>query len=141
MIGFDLDGTLLLAEDGINYDDELSVAKLQPHQGAMYQARHIAAIEDVIVITGRGEATRRVTRNQVNWIFNDPAGSIPILMQQRWNGWDSLRDFKASMMNEYNVTLYIGDQAGDRAAARIAGARFIHAETFRNGEPIPKEYW
>jgi hypothetical protein len=124
VIGFDLDGTLLEYKPGLDYDDELACAALQPHPGAFYKARSIVQVHEVCVITGRGEATRSITQNQVDWIFQR---RVPLIMQEVFRGWDVLREFKAVKLVEMGCTHYIGDQDIDQAAARIAQVQFTWA--------------
>lgn len=139
LIFMDLDGTLVHpTKPVIDYGDPLDVACCKPDENAVERARLMRDRDgfDVHVLTGRTwYQTGQVTENQVRTLLPD----AHIFQLPCWQGWDALRNFKATILRSFQPSLYVGDLDLDREAAQRAGVPFMLAADWALNEPLPWE--
>lgn len=135
LVAFDLDGTLLEAPPGMDYDDIEAVARMAPIEAAVRRARSLRRLgHPIVVVTGRREELRWMTELQVAVLLGP---GVPIHMQAQWRGVSGLVAMKSETLRGQGAALFVGDSVFDARAAEAAGTRFLHATAFAAGEPLP----
>lgn len=131
-IVLDLDGTLFDTASDVVYENAESLRRAcKPHAAACALARRVAELgHRVTYLTGRGEGVRIMTGTQLR-DANLPPGQL--IMQPCWDGFETMRQYKARELRARGATLYIGDHQADADAAALAGVPFLHADRFRAG--------
>ena len=135
LIMFDLDGTLVEHRQAVvDFSDPLQLAVCEPKSWVVTRALQLREQGAMLaVLTGRTLDTWEVTANQVNALLP----GAPVLHQNKWAGWDALREYKARMLRTFSVAFYVGDTDLDRQACQDAGVAFVHVDDFVDGQPVP----
>lgn len=131
---WDLDGTLLLADRSIDYQDPHDVfeaCRLCPRLAELFRAQ--TEDDETIgpyIVTGRTPVLQGVTELQLDmaelWIFPEQ-----LHLQPEWTGYAAMAHWKAGRLEQLGAHVYVGDHRADQVAAEMAGCRFIHADTLR----------
>jgi phosphoglycolate phosphatase-like HAD superfamily hydrolase len=130
-IAFDLDGTLFLTTGAVDYDDPNSVStKTSPHTPVCALARTLGQASPIAIVTGR---TREGGLEDVTERQLESVGLYPdeLHLQDDWTGYADMRTWKATVLEELEASVYVGDHDVDELAAKDAGCEFVHARTFR----------
>jgi phosphoglycolate phosphatase-like HAD superfamily hydrolase len=130
-IAFDLDGTLFFTKGAVDYDDPNSVStKTSPHTPVCALARTLGQASPIAIVTGR---TREGGLEDVTERQLESVGLYPdeLHLQDDWTGYEDMRTWKATVLEQLEATVYVGDHPADKRAAQDAGSDFIPASTFR----------
>lgn len=137
LIGFDFDGTLAVWPRGVRIDYDNPQWAMAQAAAVLGTIRWMKAVikrgHDVVVITGRGAIHQGPLRY---WLFQFTGHFIDVVTRPTAVGLNSAEQaaWKAKVVRELGVCMYVGDNHRiDKAAAKIAGVRFLDAKTFRNG--------
>lgn len=133
-VAFDLDGTLLEAPAGMNYNSLSEVSRLKPLDAVVSRARALRRLgHELVVVTGRRETLRWITELQVAVLLGE---GVPVVMQPDWRGVDSMVATKAAALQARSVWVFVGDSRVDARAAELAGTPFLHSTQFGDGVPF-----
>lgn len=138
-IAFDLDGTLFLTKGAVDYDDPHSVSTTtSPHTPVCALAKTIAQVSPIVIVTGR---TREGGLEDVTECQLESVGLYPdeLHLQDEWTGYEDMRTWKATVLEQIDASVYVGDHPADELAAKDAGVDFLPAKTFRRLAGVQRE--
>lgn len=132
-IGFDVDDTLVrVTERPIDYDDPADVKeKTVPiWEACLHVARLQREAGSVVFVTGRSIELEDLTVVQL--LHGGVQDASRVHCQPEFTTLEDMTQWKAEVLEEQSVRLYVGDTVYDKRAAERAGSHFLWSQDFHS---------